>query len=1023
MTQTSVKRNPFKIVTQFRQMSLLILFTTTMSAACAVVVEDDLCTPNQKSCIDGNPYQCSSTGEEFVALTPGCQLGETCIAGKCVVEEDTNIKDDVSIDVANPDVTTPEDTQSGDQLGDVEGSDLISDTGGDTATVADSTDDTGEDEFDDTAHNEDTTGDAATTCDPSDCDDNNVCTTEECNEQGDCVSIPATGQPCDDGDICSANEVCNKGTCRSDTPTICEDNNPCTEDSCVPEVGCSFEAITGVPCDDGEPCTESDKCTRGLCMGTWLFDCNDENPCTKDLCDPEVGCAYEPLNGGLCDGPGLCLAGGVCENSECTGGKPKTCDDQNPCTADTCLDTMGCSYIAVDGEVCEDNNPCTVEDLCNNGVCTGGKPKTCEDSDECTENGCDPTSGCTFVEISGTACNDDDLCTTGDICKNGACVGQESVNCNDDNPCSNDSCKNGVCEYVAVENGAACDDGDACTTDTVCFENICAGGTPLDCSDGNPCMETPCDVDTGCATPIPLTGTLCDDNNLCTTSESCQNGTCEALTTLVCNDNEVCTFDECDPLLGCFFVAAQSSLSCDDGNPCSAPDHCEFGKCKPGTPTVCNDNEACTADTCSVTKGCVFTPILGACTDNNACTVGDSCKVGKCVPGTTLVNCNDGLACTIDNCDSETGKCAFNPKPMDAQPCTAVGSATGVCDTGMCIALPHPLPSGVTWIPAGQPNGLPFAMPWPPDTGQQKCYSASQPDLVLICNPPTEQCGLTPGCGQDGQLNLEEDWFSPNRMQKLTLTGVSGQVWADNETGLFWSPVSTAKGSYSSATTICTNYGDLIDGQPWRVPSWHELWTLIHFGKHDPALVHPAATSASSSDLLWTNTQAFAGSRWTVDAYDGRLVAISDETAKLGIVCVNGQGQPQTVPHRFFTAKIAETTVAFDPWTDLLWQTDPGPADSWTNALSHCENLTDADLDLWRLPTISELASLQNNVYDGAIDTTVFGSAANKQYWSSTTLDVFPSQAWVAYQYYGGTGFATKTSSAHVRCVVSNPVF
>lgn len=1028
MIQLQYGRNSPKSTKPIPPVLVWMICLCVLTYGCATVVEDELCTPAQKVCIDGMPYQCSSAGDEFVAITPGCQVGEACIAGSCIGtsadtsgEPPTDTSDDAD---DGDDGVTPPDSSVGNDMGDSTAVDATSgDAVDDVVDAGDGSNDTIAVDAGDMGGTEDADHDAITPCEPADCDDQNPCTTDECDELGECIYNPVTGIGCDDGDLCTNNDLCKNGLCYSDTPVICEDNNACTDDLCAPLVGCTFEPTVDVGCDDGESCTELDGCVNGVCTGTWKFDCNDGNPCTNDICDIETGCSYEENSGASCDGPGLCLIGGVCEGTVCVGGTAKGCDDSNPCTADACADDSGCSHVATDEGPCDDGDPCTENDFCQGGNCSAGKPIVCQDDNECTQDSCDPGSGCVFSSISDEICSDGDFCTTGDVCKNGVCVGENSVDCDDANPCTVDSCMNGNCAYISAENGTICEDDDECTAEAFCKDDLCVGGAPLSCSDNNPCTDDPCYADTGCGTPVELTGTTCDDNNVCTTTEICQKGVCEPLTVQLCNDGVPCTLDDCDSEVGCIYTMAPTGMPCDDGNPCSGPDGCDSGACKAGPAIVCNDNEPCTADTCSPTKGCVFTAILGNCTDNNACTVGDSCKAGKCVAGATLITCDDGLECTTDYCDAETGKCAFNPQPMDTKPCTTTGSDTSVCDTGMCVALPNPLPSGPVWTPAGQPNGLPFAMLWPPDTGQQKCYSASQPPVVLVCSPVTEQCGTTPACGQDGQYHLEDGWFSANRMQKLTLTDVSLQVWADTETGLLWSPISISKGSYASAQAACAGYGGLFDGQPWRVPEWQELWTLTHFGKSNPALVHPTATATNAPDLLWTNTQAFEGSRWTVDAYDGRLIAISDETAKLGIVCVNGPDGPASIPHRFFTAKIAETTVVFDPWTNLLWRIDNGPDTTWTQALSHCESLVEANINTWRLPTISELASLQNNLFDGAIDTSVFTTAANKQYWSATTVDTTPAHAWMAYHYYGGTGSSPKTATAHGRCVASNPTF
>ena len=51
------------------------------------------------------------------------------------------------------------------------------------------------------------------------------------------------------------------------TPIVCNDNNPCTNDSCDPASGCVFTNNTAA-CDDNDPCTIGDVCGGGSCTGT-----------------------------------------------------------------------------------------------------------------------------------------------------------------------------------------------------------------------------------------------------------------------------------------------------------------------------------------------------------------------------------------------------------------------------------------------------------------------------------------------------------------------------------------------------------------------------------------------------------------------------------------------------------------------------------------------------------------------------------------------------------------------------------
>ena len=55
------------------------------------------------------------------------------------------------------------------------------------------------------------------------------------------------------------------------------------------------------------------------------------------------------------------------------------------------------------------------------------------------------------------------------------------------------------------------------------------------------------------------------------------------------------------------------------------------------SPSICDDSNACTADTCDAQAICQSAPAAdgAACSDGNMCTGGDRCVAGACTPGTT----------------------------------------------------------------------------------------------------------------------------------------------------------------------------------------------------------------------------------------------------------------------------------------------------------------------------------------------------------------------------------------------------
>lgn len=135
---------------------------------------------------------------------------------------------------------------------------------------------------------------------------------------------------------------------------------------------------------------------------------------------PEEVCSFEPLNGTACNPPafgGLCYppGNGTCIDGECVPtGEPYDCDDQNPCTIDECDPAEGgCTHeFLPDFTPCtRENRPdpgdfCYLEDACFAGECKAnihGQTRDCPEPDyHCQRNaGCDSVRGCDLVAEDG----------------------------------------------------------------------------------------------------------------------------------------------------------------------------------------------------------------------------------------------------------------------------------------------------------------------------------------------------------------------------------------------------------------------------------------------------------------------------------------------------------------------------------------------------------------------------------------------------------------------------------------------
>ncbi len=461
------------------------------------------------------------------------------------------------------------------------------------------------------------------------------------------------GECCAEASDCRPATACDIATCGTGTCTYtsldgcipcaadadCNDQSSCTTDTC--QAGrCTFAPVTdGAACGDSTVCNGAETCRGGTCTAGTALDCNDQNACTTDACDPVTGCTHTPV----------------------------TCDDQNAGTLDACLPASGCTHTPVD---CDDRNPCTTDTR-------------------------DPVTGCVHTNVAdGTACGDSNTCNGAETCRAGTCTAGTPLDCNDQNACTTDACDPVTgCTHTAV----TCDDQNAGTLDA-CLPTSGCTHTPIDCDDRNPCTTDTRDPVTGCVHTNVPDGAVCGDATVCNGIETCQVGTCTAGAAPNCDDQNACTTDSCAPVTGCQHTpiddcrTCTTTADCNDSDGCTA-DSCDGGACRftetPGcvrctTAADCPPPDSCTAALCLAEGACTTEPkpACGACQtasdcdDQNACTT-DECTAGSCMrteapsctPCATDQDCNDQDTCTADTCAA--GKCStatLDPCPGPTPP-------------------------------------------------------------------------------------------------------------------------------------------------------------------------------------------------------------------------------------------------------------------------------------------------------------------------------------------------------------------
>jgi hypothetical protein len=306
-----------------------------------------------------------------------------------------------------------------------------------------------------------------------------------------------------------------------------------------------------------------------------------------------------------------------------------------------------------------------------------------------------------------------------------------------------------------------------------------------------------------------------------------------------------------------------------------------------------------------------------------------------------------------------------------------------------------------------------------PDTGQTKCYRATDPWDEIPCA----------GTGQDGEYNINPLSYTDNGNGTVT----------DNNTGLMWQKEDDgniynwcqASGTYHpeynpSSQNVC---GSITLGSysDWRLPSKKELITIVNYGIPFPGpTIDPVFTNtnpryfwsssalASRPDLVWGVNFAGAG-------YGGSCVAMGNMYDDfIAVRCVRGGKFPS---HNFVDNDDGTIT---DNVTGLMWQQGEPGIMPWDAALSYCESLLLGGNSDWRLPNIKELESLTDDSRDNpAIDKTFFLDATASLYWTSSSQAADASSAYIVGFSYPGVDWENKPlsdirgadSDIKVRCV------
>ena len=271
-----------------------------------------------------------------------------------------------------------------------------------------------------------------------------------------------------------------------------------------------------------------------------------------------------------------------------------------------------------------------------------------------------------------------------------------------------------------------------------------------DCNDGNPCTEDSCISNECVNDAVPLNGSVCDDGVFCNGPDSCNAGACSTHAGNPCSGNGECA-DHC--VEAAEVCNAPSGTPCSsDGNPCT-DDVCTGGgicglpnnnACNDGL--FCNGSDICSGGSCSTHSG-------SPCAPSQTCNEGlDSCQSDACVDLTLppSVRCQIGQPCDITvNMASNGLDIASLSGRLDSgtsfdcdSTCSAIGGATNAtCSTipSTCISVVADTTLPITPFADGAVAGL-----------RIECSEAGADQLCLdLQSAGTPTGAAAPVCGTD----------------------------------------------------------------------------------------------------------------------------------------------------------------------------------------------------------------------------------------------------------------------------------
>jgi|GEM_PF-3163755 len=688
---------------------------------------------------------------------------------------------------------------------------------------------------------------AQNTCDAQDtCDGNCTCVDRKAPAGTACGNGSDTD--CTDPDTCDGSGACQPNHAPVGSPCNDQSDTTCTDpDTCNAFGAClANHAPNGTTCDDGAFCTTGEACASGICTGGSAT-CNDGVGCTDDSCDEQNDiCTNDPNdancnNGQFCDGIEICDA---VQDCVIQAGSVPDCNDGVGCTVDSCDELNDECDNNPNNGLCDNGQFCDGFETCDALLdCQPGVDPDCNDNIDCTDDSCDEVNDTCVNDPNDGLCPDDTLfCNGSEICVGG--VGCDHTGSPCGGPCDED---NDIClcdaplvtaagsRYLAVSLQPAASD----IPQAIVVKGACTGGVaryvgaPVPFyNEGAPghgplsmaglLVDDPADAvfltPAEWGDPVYVIGETLAPGSTYDVWADCGSpgnpGFSESNRALTyrfgdVDNNTLQNVNDVFFILlafkGEFLLQPAVTRSRTDVHDCvpnrlinindavvsilafQGKTHADLGcinECPPCHPADCDDDNACTDDSCVIEDGtCLNIPNF---------VQGTTC----CDPDTgetTVID--DGDPCTFDGCNAATGEVVHNPQVCDdGDDCTL-----DECIGGTCVFTPF------TDIPCDSSADCPQTSPGCFGQNHCTCPGTAAPLVEFI---PVGSTG--PSTVVDNEI------FIPQGGVDVTLD-LFVSDWAPNELGVIQATLSEASltsgdaGSLFPEQTPTPSAGAFID--------------------------------------------------------------------------------------------------------------------------------------------------------------------------------------------------------------------